>query len=490
MDELLPRPKSVYLPAPVRTREKVSAPPRRLAPSQPRSGFALPSFLERRTKAGPAIFLTLALSLSSTAVLTHLYSPCVQVSVNGVDMGIIQSKTLVETAVERVEDRASRILGYDYTLEQEITYQPRLTLREDQATAAHVETYLFNQIGEVMQTSMLTVNGQALGAIDDADALSALLDSIMAPYVNENTFSAVFMESVLVNRQYSPTADLRELSELEAILTSNSLEQVDYIVQPGDTFSGIAYNLGIPMKELMVLNPGIDVDWLHIGDVLTVSQAVPFLSVRTIDNRTYEGPVEFEVEKIPNDSMYQGDSKIVIPGVEGSAIYNANITYINGQEQDRVINSMEVLTEPVTQVVEVGTKERPKTMATGHFQWPLRGTLTSGYGTRYIFGSYSFHEGIDIAAPYGTTISAADGGKVIHASNDGTGYGLYVVIDHENGLKSYYCHCSRLLVKVGDRVYKGQSIAKVGSTGNSTGAHCHFTVKKNDVIVSPWNYLP
>ena len=234
----------------------------------------------------------------------------------------------------------------------------------------------------------------------------------------------------------------------------------------------------------------MNINRLQIGQVLTVSQAVPFLSVRTIDNLTYEGDVEFEVEKVPDNSMYEGDSKILTPGVAGRAIYNADVTYLNGTEQERVINSMEVLTEPVTQVVAVGTKERPRTMATGSFQWPLRGTLTSGYGTRYIFGSYSFHGGIDIAAPYGTTIAAADGGKVIHASNDGTGFGLYVVVDHENGLKSYYCHCSSLLVRVGDRVYKGQSIARVGSTGNSTGNHCHFQVKKNDVTVSPWNYLP
>ena len=490
MDELLPRPKSIYLPAPVRAREQAPAAHRRLTLPQWRSGLTLPNFLERRTKAGPAIFLTLALAVSSTAVLTHLYSPCVQVSVDGVDMGLIQDQAMVEAAVDRVEARASRILGYDYVLEQNISYQPQLALREEQATTANLETYLFDQIGEVMQTSMLTVNGQSLGAVDDADALSALLDSILQRYQNEHTISAVFVESVTVNRQYSPTADLRELSEIEEVLNSNSLEQVDYIVQSGDTFSGIAYKLDMSMSELKALNPDVDIDWLHIGDVLTVSQAVPFLSVRTVDNLTYEGPVEYEVQTVPNDSMYEGDSKVVVPGVEGTAIYNADVIYLNGVEQDRMVNSMDVLTEPVTQVVEVGTKERPRTMATGKFQWPLRGTLTSGYGTRYIFGSYSFHGGIDIAAPYGTIIAAADGGKVIHASNDGTGFGLYVVIDHENGLKSYYCHCSSLLVRVGDRVYKGQSIARVGSTGNSTGNHCHFQVKRNDVTVSPWNYLP
>ncbi len=488
MDELLPRPKSIVLPSPVRS--KAPAVTRRPLLPKGKLGWTFPNFLERRTKAGPAIFLTLSLALSATPVLAHLYSPCVQVSVNGVDMGLIESQAMVETAVEKVETRASRILGYDYSLDATVTYDFRVALREEQATAAHVETYLFDQIGELMQTSVLTVNGRTLGATDDAEGLQSLLDSIMALYKNENTISASFLESLSVSRQYTPTADIMELSDMTSILTANSMEQVDYTVQAGETFSGIAASLGMTMKELEKLNPEVNINRLQIGQVLTVSQAVPFLSVRTIDNLTYEGDVEFEVEKVPDNSMYEGDSKILTPGVAGRAIYNADVTYLNGTEQERVINSMEVLTEPVTQVVAVGTKERPRTMATGSFQWPLRGTLTSGYGTRYIFGSYSFHGGIDIAAPYGTTIAAADGGKVIHASNDGTGFGLYVVVDHENGLKSYYCHCSSLLVRVGDRVYKGQSIARVGSTGNSTGNHCHFQVKKNDVTVSPWNYLP
>lgn len=488
MDELLPRPKSIVLPSPVRS--KAPAVTRRPLLPKGKLGWTFPNFLERRTKAGPAIFLTLSLALSATPVLAHLYSPCVQVSVNGVDMGLIESQAMVETAVEKVETRASRILGYDYSLDATVTYDFRVALREEQATAAHVETYLFDQIGELMQTSVLTVNGRTLGATDDAEGLQSLLDSIMALYKNENTISASFLESLSVSRQYTPTADIMELSDMTSILTANSMEQVDYTVQAGETFSGIAASLGMTMKELEKLNPEVNINRLQIGQVLTVSQAVPFLSVRTIDNLTYEGDVEFEVEKVPDNSMYEGDSKILTPGVAGRAIYNADVTYLNGTEQERVINSMEVLTEPVTQVVAVGTKERPRTMATGSFQWPLRGTLTSGYGTRYIFGSYSFHGGIDIAAPYGTTIAAADGGKVIHASNDGTGFGLYVVVDHENGLKSYYCHCSSLLVRVGDRVYKGQSIARVGSTGNSTGNHCHFEVRYNGTARNPLNYLP
>ena len=490
MDELLPRPKSIFIPLP---RQREASKPRRVAIPEFKVGWRIPDFLERRNSAQPAVFMTVALSLASCALLGTFFTPCQEVTVDGVSLGLVSSRQAVEQAIDRVEARASRILGYEYALAHDVEYTFHMALREDQIPVSDVETYLFDQIGEVMQTSVLTVNGQKLGAFDDAAGLEFLLSSIKAPYVNENTISVEFVEQVSISRAYTPTADLREVDDVAALLTSNSMEQVDYTVQAGETFLAIARSLDMTSKELLLLNPNIDVDTLMIGQVLTVSQAVPYLSVRTVDNVTYAGPVDFEIEHVDDPNMYQGYTKILTPGVEGWAVYNADVSYLNGTETDRVIYSTDILTPPVTQVVAVGTKPRPKTMATGSFQWPLRGTITSGYGRRYIFGSYSNHSGIDIAAPYGTSIAAADGGKVVW-SGKGTGsnwsYGNFVIIDHENGLQTIYAHCSSLLVKTGERVYKGQIIAKVGSTGNSTGNHCHFQVKKNGVTVSPWNYLP
>lgn len=491
MDELLPSPRgSILAPAPVRTREPVRP---RLPSWRELRSLSFPNFLERRSTADPAIFLALSLTISAAAVLTGLYAPAYQVSVNGEAVGLVGSRQSVEAAVGRVEDRASDILGYDYTLSQEINYTRRLALREDQIPLSQVETYLFDQIGEVMKSSVVTVNGEMLGAVDDAPALEAMLDSIKAPYVNENTVSAEFAEPFAVTREYTPTASLREVSELKAVLTSNTMEQVDYTVQAGDTFSDIANSRGLLVEELAVLNPEVSIDSLQIGQVLTVSQAVPFLSVRTVDHVTYDGPVPFPVEEVPDGTLYKGDSRILTEGVDGFATYTADVTFLNGEEQERVILSSDVHTEPVTQVVAVGTKPRPRTMATGSFIWPLSGRITSGFGGRNIFGSYSFHSGLDIGAPYGTSIKAADGGKVIFAGA-GTGsnwsYGNFVQIDHENGLKTIYGHCSSLCVKAGERVYQGQVIAKVGSTGRSTGNHCHFQVKVNGTTVNPYNYLP
>jgi len=455
--------------------------------------LALPDFLERRSKVGPVIFLTAALSLTAAGVLGTLYGPGYAVSVDGVEVGLVSSPAALSEAVDRVEARASGILGYEYTLNHAVDYTFHVCQKDEIVPISQVETYLFDQIGEVMKTSVLTVNGEMIGAADDEASLTAMLDAIKAPYVNENTVSAEFVEPVVVTREYTATSAIKSIDAMAAVLTSNSLEEVDYVVQPGDTFSGIANSRDLRVAQLQLLNPGIDIDRLQIGQVLTISEAVPYLSVRTVDNVTYEGAVPYETEEVPDSSMYEGNKKVLTAGVEGVATYNADITYLNGTEESRVINSTEVHSEPVTQVVAVGTKPRPKTMATGTFQWPLYGRINSSYGTRYIFGSYSFHSGLDIAGSYGAPIAAADGGKVVFAGT-GTGsywsYGNYVLIDHENGLQTIYAHCSSVNVKAGDRVYKGQIIARVGATGRATGNHCHFQVKLNGTTVNPYNYLP
>ena len=137
----------------------------------------------------------------------------------------------------------------------------------------------------------------------------------------------------------------------------------------------------------------------------------------------------------------------------------------------------------------MGTKEKPTWVATGSLQWPVYGNITSYFGYRSIFGSYSYHRGLDISCSYGTSIAAADGGTVTFAGWNGT-YGQLVTIDHGNGMVTYYAHNSSLLVSVGDKVYKGQTIARAGSTGRSTGTHCHFEVHVGGSLVNPLNYLP
>jgi murein DD-endopeptidase MepM/ murein hydrolase activator NlpD len=118
------------------------------------------------------------------------------------------------------------------------------------------------------------------------------------------------------------------------------------------------------------------------------------------------------------------------------------------------------------------------------FIWPVNGAVVSGFGMRW----GRLHEGIDITAQTGTPIWAAAAGTVIHAGWLG-GYGNLVVVDHGNGLATAYAHASAILVAVGQEVAQGETVALIGSTGNSSGPHLHFEVRVNGIAVDPLLYL-
>lgn len=130
----------------------------------------------------------------------------------------------------------------------------------------------------------------------------------------------------------------------------------------------------------------------------------------------------------------------------------------------------------------------------GTLQWPVPAsrTISSNYGYRLhpIYKTYRLHSGVDIAASSGTSIVAAEDGTVLLSSYGyNGGYGNYIIINHGNGLTTRYAHCSSLSVSVGQKVSRGQVIAAVGSTGDSTGPHLHFEVRINGTSNNPLNYV-
>lgn len=118
---------------------------------------------------------------------------------------------------------------------------------------------------------------------------------------------------------------------------------------------------------------------------------------------------------------------------------------------------------------------------------PVSGIISSRFGVRSRIRS-SAHTGLDIATSTGTPISAAASGTVTFAGRKGS-YGNLLVITHSNGVQTYYGHCSKLYVSAGTTVSQGQTVAAVGSTGNSTGPHLHFEIRVNGVAYNPQNYL-
>ncbi len=132
-------------------------------------------------------------------------------------------------------------------------------------------------------------------------------------------------------------------------------------------------------------------------------------------------------------------------------------------------------------------EQQQTAVAKGALLWPVDSnyrTISSKYGWRILWGKKDFHLGADIPAPYGANIYAANDGTVLKAQYNSS-YGYYVLIDHGGNKSTLYAHSSKLLVKAGDKVERGQVIAKVGSTGNSSGYHVHFEVRINGATTDP-----
>lgn len=163
-------------------------------------------------------------------------------------------------------------------------------------------------------------------------------------------------------------------------------------------------------------------------------------------------------------------------------------------ETQRELDKLEADAQALTSSIRnSGSSSSSSKYNGGIMAWPVPSchTVSSGYGGRIhpTTGKYKFHGGLDIPGSYGSAIVAANAGKVIWAGNRGDSYGNYVIIDHGGGVSTLYGHSSKVLVSTGQRVSRGQRIANVGSTGRSTGPHCHFEVRINGSRVNPNPYV-
>lgn len=183
-----------------------------------------------------------------------------------------------------------------------------------------------------------------------------------------------------------------------------------------------------------------------------------------------------------SDDLSYGQTKVKSAGQSGKKSVIKQIAMENTKITSSKVVKERILDSAKDKVVLKGTKE--KTAAVGVFFSPSRGIVSSNFGMRW----GRMHEGLDIAANMGSTIYAALDGKVTYAGW-ATGYGNFIKLKHKNGIETYYGHCSKIEVKTGDNVKKGEEIGKVGSTGNSTGPHLHFEVRINGEPKDPKAYI-
>lgn len=448
-------------------------------------------WFEKEKRLHSLMFLGGSCALAGIILFCSFFTIGTTVSYDGQVLGRLASKSEAETVRKDLESITSRTLGETYTIDDSLLqYDSGWMLRQDIEDKAVYEDQLSDEIGLVTSAYCLYVNDVRIGATPYEGALEELLDQLQKAASDEDTISCEFAEDVEIRQEYVPTSEIMNLGYIAELLYSTKTAEVTYEVKKGDTWSQIAAKNDMTSAELLALNPGYNINKLQIGEVLTLSASVPYLTMTVVKQERYLDDVSYNIEYTDSADLYQGDYKVTSKGEYGKADVMAKATYVNGEETERTILSSVTLKEPVTEHRIRGTKARPTWMPTGSFRWPTSGRISSYFGGRKSPGGIGStnHKGIDIAVPRGTPIYAADGGTVTY-SGWMSGYGYLVQVDHGNGYVTRYGHNSSLTVSVGQHVYKGQQVARAGSTGNSTGNHCHFEVKINGTSVNPLSYL-
>ena len=430
----------------------------------------------------------LAVATATVLVFSLLFFGLgIEVKLDGKTIGYLESASQLQQVVSGVETKASEYLGVPYHYSGNLSYSLVYLRNRNTSGAEEMSSLLFSTIDNLEKTYALKIDGQVIATNKSRTALQMMLNRILyLAAADLGQAKTEFLQQVEIVPSSLDSRYEMSISALEALLSKSKHETQYYTVVKGDNVSKIANKYDMTVSQLKALNPDKNLNKIYVGDKITVSAAVPFLSIKQTIKQTYTEDVAYGTTIEYTDTMYSGVSKIKTAGVKGSATVVADVVYVNGQEEGRTILSYEVTEQPKNEVKLVGTKARPLTMATGTFIKPTTGTKSAGYG-RYPTLSGT-HTGVDWANKVGTNIYAADGGKVIHAGWKGN-YGYLVIIDHENGFQTYYAHCSKLLVKKGERVYQGQHIAEMGKTGRVTGPHLHFEVRVNGQHKDPLKYV-
>lgn len=329
------------------------------------------------------------------------------------------------------------------------------------------------------------VDDKLIGVGENEKSLRDMFEKALEEQRELNPDKTVdILEKIELRSGYFAPEDVKSDAELKSYFFDETEKEFKYVTSEGETIASIAEKFDIPEETIRTKN-NIEGEKFAPRDILIITlkeSKLHFDFSKTVEE---EVEIPFETEERENSSQYKSWSKVIQEGVNGKEAFTYEIKYdASGRELSKTELSHSVISGPVNKIIEKGTKEEPE-----GFLWPVPYThnITSPFGPRW----GTIHRGIDIAAAgvLGTDIVAAENGVVQKASSGSKGYGNHVIIKHDGAYSTLYGHCKELCVKAGDKVTKGQVIAKVGSTGDSTGPHLHFEIRVNGKQENPQKYL-
>ncbi|MDO5449131.1 MAG: M23 family metallopeptidase, partial [Clostridia bacterium] len=433
------------------------------------------------------------------ATITHLNSTtyAIEVDSSGKSVGIVADEAVYVNAQDLVKERFSTDLGADDNVSSLTTSYKIVEAKPTEITDS--QTVSDNIVESTNSDSTYAcgvyIDGEFICALKTETDAMQVFNNIIDGYEKENPNDVVgftqdvkFVQGIYANNEET----IWDSQQLADTLTKTRYKEQHYTVKEGDTLSNIANTHGLSVTELIALNPEHEKE-IHVGDDILVAGDVNYVNLKVVKTVVKNEEIPFKTVKTENSSIYKGTTKTTQKGVNGIDQVTYMVTYVDGVQTGIQEVNRTTIRNPVDQKISVGTKAivkqtskstgytyTPSTYVAsyGKLVWPAPGVyvVSSPYGPRW----GSFHGGIDLSVGRaGSTIVAAASGTVTVASNGNSGYGTYVMINHNNGMETLYAHMiyGSICVSTGQYVSAGQPIGIMGSTGNSTGPHLHFEVR-------------
>ena len=419
------------------------------------------------------------------------YEYGIAVEFDGKEIGIIGAESDFEEAQREVQQRIS-YLSDDKTLDLSANFSLKIISDNDRLLSADqlANEMLAASDEELTEAYGIYIDGRFIGAVEDKDEVEeALSERLMNYHVDGNVREVSYKNKVEYTQGIYLASSVMDQKATIDMLTSSTEKKAVYVAQSGDTKVTVAQKYNMSLDKLEELNPKLG-SKIKGGQVINVMETESYLPIQYVKDYETLSLLDYETVEIETSSLNVGMRAILVKGEKGERRSELEITYVDGIERSRKTIKSEVTKEPVLEQVGIGTyAARPDPgvrvlTGSGQFAWPVDGGWISDP-----FGSDRNHKGFDIAAPEGTDIYAAADGVVIAAGWNPGGYGYFVQIDHLDGYQTVYAHMSTVYATVDQQVTRGQLIGAVGTTGNSTGNHCHFEVRYMNICKDPELYL-
>lgn len=445
--------------------------------------------------AAMAVALLFISSLAAVVVASASQAaliPAVEVLLDGIAVGVVTDEGAAQSQFDRVLDEYRRRYGMDIHCANALTYTPVHTPEEYCLTEEQLYDIISKRVQVQALAGVITVNGRQAAALKTVGDAQQVIDDILARFTTgADEGSAKIVEDISIEQCPVAYADIIDVSAAATRLLygDNAQKRNEHLVQSDDTLESIADMNNLSVQDLYIMNPELKGrENLEGVETINAVRSTGWVNVLYTSTSTAEQVVPFETVEKQSDTMYTTQTKVEQEGQDGLSRITTQMTYKNGQPTQMQELETVVLTEKIDKVVLVGTKKVEK--ATGSWTLPIKYgsyVVSSRFGTRTLNGVTRQHKGVDLAAAKGTPIYASRDGTVAF-SGTASGYGLVIYLNHSGNAQTRYGHCSKLLVKKGETVKKGQLIALVGNTGVSTGPHCHFEVRIAGQPVNPLTY--